>query len=227
MSGSTPPWMSKWAHDLREPLSPMQSALYLLRHGDSQGAERDDLFDLIDRQIRRLVSMIDEVNDWVRADQGRLLHIRGPVELMLIIEGSLNAAGPGMLPVEYRDGVESARVNGDAPRLAGLFSTIFWLMSSPAVDGAETAEARAIVSLDRQTGSVHVEGKLSRALGIRGSLANLFAEPQPAAMGDGMGLRALIAMAIARGHGGEIVLREEGPDVVLHLTLPLLDEQAA
>lgn len=232
MSGTTPAWMGKWAHDLREPLSPMQSALYLLRYGESEGAERDELFDLIDRQIRRLVSMIDEVNDWVRADQGRLLHIRGPVELQLLIEGCLSAAGASAVDigVEYRDGADRARINGDASRLASLFSTMLWLMSSPSPDvGAKAgvAPARAVVSLDREAGSILFEGPLLRASGIRGSIANLFAEPQPASMGDGLGLRAVIALAIAQGHGGELVLLEDASDTpMLRLSLPLLDEEA-
>jgi signal transduction histidine kinase len=216
--------MGKWAHDLREPLSPIQSALYLLRHGASEGAERDDLFELIDRQIRRLVSMIDEVNDWVRADQGRLLHIRGPVDLMLIIEGTLSVAGGGGIQIEYGEGAEHARVQGDAPRLASLFSTMFWLMSSPAVDGSRR-DATATVSVDRAGGVIHLEGALSPALADDGSLDTLFAQPRPASLGDGMGLRALIALAIARGHGGDLAIRDDGPSGQrLHLTLPLHDE---
>ncbi len=227
MSNSTPAWMGKWAHDLREPLSPIQSALYLLRHGGAEGAERDELFELIDRQIRRLVSMIDEVNDWVRADQGRLLHIRGPVDLMLIIEGTLSVAGSNGIQIEYGEGAEHARVQGDAPRLASLFSTMFWLMSSPAADGSRQ-DALATVSVDRAEGVVHLEGALSPAVGVHGPVETLFDQPQPASLGDGMGLRALIAMAIARGHGGDLGIRDHGPsDQRLHLTLPLHDESTS
>ncbi|MFC3816268.1 sensor histidine kinase [Lysobacter sp. GCM10012299] len=227
MSQTTPAWMGKWAHDLREPLSPIQSALYLLRHGGGEGAERDDLFDLIDRQIRRLVSMIDEVNDWVRADQGRLLHIRGPVDLMLIIEGTLSVAGSGGIQVEYAPGAEQARVQGDAPRLASLFSTVFWLMSSPDVDGG-SGNARATVSVDRDAGVVRLEGALGPASTVHGPVETLFAQPHPASLGDGMGLRALIALAIARGHGGDLVILDQGPsDPRIQLTLPLHDEGSA
>ena len=49
MTGSSPSWMSKWAHDLRGPLAPIQSALFLLRHGGNDVNERDELFELIDR----------------------------------------------------------------------------------------------------------------------------------------------------------------------------------
>lgn len=218
MTGHSPSWMSKWAHDLRGPLSPIQSALFLLRHGGVEGAERDELFDLIDRQMRRLTGMIDEIGDWVRADQGRLLTRSGTVDLAQMIEAS-RGFGATAVDVEYVGDAEAACVLGDASRIASLVSTFFWLVSAPAEDtDASGRRNAATVEADEQ--NVRMSGALNPAMLGGGAVETLFTQPQPAPLGDGLGLRLLIASAIARGHGGELDTQpraDGGVDVVLRL----------
>ncbi|HEY0504136.1 MAG TPA: histidine kinase dimerization/phospho-acceptor domain-containing protein [Lysobacter sp.] len=218
MTGNSPPWMGKWAHDLRGPLSPIQSALFLLRHGGVEGAERDELFDLIDRQMRRLTGMIDEIGDWVRADQGRLLTRRGSIDLVQMIEAS-RGLGATAVEVEYAGEADGACVLGDASRMANLLSTFFWLIAVPAEE-ADATGRRNVATVEADAADVRMSGPLNPAM-LAGSTADaLFAEPQPAPLGDGLGLRLLIASAIAQGHGGELGTRPRaggGTDVVLRL----------
>lgn len=215
MSGNSPAWMSKWAHDLRGPLAPIQSALFLLRHGSAEGGERDELFDLVDRQIRRLTGMIDEIGDWVRADQGRLLTRRGPIDLALLIEAS-RGIGAAAVDVRYIDGADNVSLEGDASRLASLLTTFFWLVSTSPEEAATPSAATVQVA----DGRVRLRGRLNPAVLAGSSVDNLFSEPQPAPMGDGLGLRLLIAHAVATGHGGELRVQsrdDDGADVELHL----------
>ena len=218
MNGSSPHWMSKWAHDLRGPLAPIQSALFLLRHGSAPSAEQDELFDLVDRQIRRLTGMIDEIGDWVRADQGRLLTRSGPIELALLIEAS-RGLGANAVDVRYEGDAENACLEGDASRLANLLSTFFWLVSTPQEAGVANAVAGSVaIGLDE--GWVRLSGPLSAAVCATGNVETLFTEPQSAPASDGLGLRLLIASAIAKGHGGELGTRQGvdgGVEVVLRL----------
>lgn len=218
MTGNSPAWMSKWAHDLRGPLAPIQSALFLLRHGSTEDGQRDELFDLVDRQIRRLTGMIDEIGDWVHADQGRLLTRRGPIGLALLIEAS-RGIGAAAVEVRYADGSDEVDLEGDASRLASLLTTFFWLVSTPPDEGA--APNVATVQVDGT--DVRLSGRLNPAVLAGSTVENLFEEPQPAPLGEGLGLRLLIAGAVASGHGGELrtQARDDGTtDVVL--SLPVL-----
>lgn len=218
MTGNSPSWMSKWAHDLRGPLSPIQSALFLLRHGGVEGAERDELFDLIDRQMRRMTGMIDEIGDWVRADQGRLLTRRGSIDLAQMIEAS-RGFGAGAVAVEYLGDADTACVLGDASRMASLLSTFFWLIATPAEEPDGNAR-RNIATVQADENGVRLSGAINPAMLAGGAVEALFAEPQPAPLGDGLGLRLLIAAAIAQGHGGELGTLQRGDggfDVVLLL----------
>lgn len=217
-TGSSPAWMGKWAHDLRGPLAPIQSALFLLRHSGSDVNERDELFELIDRQMRRLTGMIDEIGDWVRADQGRLLTRSGPIDLALIVEAS-RGLGADAVEVRYDADAETACIEGDASRLANLLSTFFWLISTPRDSGGANGSPGA-ASIEVRDGSVHLVGPLSPAIRASADIETLFTQPQVAPAGDGLGLRLLIASAIAKGHGGELGTRstQDGAvDVVLRL----------
>lgn len=219
MTGNSPPWMAKWSHDLRGPLSPIQSALFLLRHGGVQGTERDELFELIDRQIRRLSGMIDEIGDWVRADQGRLLSRSGPIDLAQMVEAS-RGLGAAAVPVRYLGGADEACVEGDASRLANLLSTFFWLIA--ARNGTEHPGSGDGATIEAVDGWVELSGVINPAVLGGGDVESLFTQPQPAPMGDGLGLRLLIAHAIASGHGGQLQARAgEGGSTRVELRLPL------
>ena len=220
MNGSSPHWMSKWAHDLRGPLAPIQSALFLLRHSGNDVNERDELFELIDRQMRRLTGMIDEIGDWVRADQGRLLTRSGPIDLALIVEAS-RGLGANAVEVRYDNDAENACLEGDASRLANLLSTFFWLVSTPRENAAANG-APGSADVRVRDGAVHLTGPLSPAIHSGSDIETLFTQPQVAPAGDGLGLRLLIASAIAKGHGGELATRSTGDGVVeVVLRLPV------
>jgi len=219
-SGNSPTWMGKWAHDLRGPLAPIQSALFLLRHSGSDANERDELFELIDRQMRRLTGMIDEIGDWVRADQGRLLTRSGPIDLALIVEAS-RGLGANAVDVRYEGDAENACLEGDASRLANLLSTFFWLVCVPHDNGGANGN-RGTADIAVRDGLVHLTGPLSPAIRAGSDIETLFTQPQVAPAGDGLGLRLLIASAIAKGHGGELGTRPgEGDAVEVVLRLPM------
>jgi CheY-like chemotaxis protein/nitrogen-specific signal transduction histidine kinase len=69
-------FLSVLAHDLRNPLVPMQNAVELLRMPDTNAAQRQRAIHIIDAQVRNLGRLLDELLDVSRI-------IRGKVELQL------------------------------------------------------------------------------------------------------------------------------------------------
>ena len=168
--------------------------------------------------MRRLTGMIDEIGDWVRADQGRLLTLRGSIDLAQMVEAS-RGLGATAVAVEYEGDADTACVLGDASRLANLLSTFFWLVAAPAEDADATGRRNA-ATVHADEDSVRLVGALNPAMLAGGAVETLFTQPQPAPLGDGLGLRLLIASAIAQGHGGELSTQPHaggGYDVVLRL----------
>lgn len=198
-------FLGRLAHDLRGPLSPLQTAAYLLRRDDLNPQRRTELLDIIDRQASRLGSMLQEVSDWMRARQGALVGRREPLNVSMLIEqacAQLAAAGGSIEVPETLDQVE---VMGDTQHLVQMVGTLLGYMQGRAGDDG----VRVIAAL----GGDRVEIFIERCTAVCASphepsleqaFAMLFTAPEPAPFDDGLGLRLLIARAIAEVHGGRL-----------------------
>ena len=209
-----PPLPDRLAHDLRGPLAPLQTAVYLLRTGQLDDARRDELHDLLDRQARRLGGMIDELDDWLRAGQDRLLGTTTRVEPVQLLEVAMTGAGcTGGEPADIDDDSLLAAVVGDQRRLVQVLRTL--LDHARAQAGGAMPRVRV-----RSDGSRLVLDVLATA-GPAGNVETLLAQPLPHPDEDSLGLRLLVARAIAQSHGGALDAADEEGCLRLRCTLPL------
>ena len=212
-------WLERLAHDLRGPLTPIQSAIYLLRRGPDNPAEHEQLLEIVDRQMQRMAGMIDEIADWVRADQGRLLDRTERVDIRLAIDACLAILPSASWPrIAYDGGGDGIEVNGDARRLAELMKTLFLIGGSQAV--ASHVRVRTVAAGDGSRWA-HVERRLPAGAIALEVLPVLFKNPEPDPE-EGLGLRPLIADAIARAHGGELDAYGDLGAITLALRLPMM-----
>ena len=137
-------WLERLAHDLRGPLSPVQTAVFLLRDERTGAEDRAELLDVIDRQTKRLGRMIDEVSDFVRADKGRLLVRQEAVDLDLLLED----IGPRLrdLPPEitFDPDARNLVLHGDVVRLGQLMRAVLGFQVSQADAGTPRATVRRL-----------------------------------------------------------------------------------
>src|SRR5437764_1375307 len=68
------------AHELRNPLAPIVSSLYMLRRHGEPGGEAASARDTIDRQVRHLTRLVDDLLDVARITRGKVTLRRQPVE---------------------------------------------------------------------------------------------------------------------------------------------------
>lgn len=206
--------LHRLAHDLRGPLSPLQTAVYLLRSGQLDDARRDELHDLLDRQVRRMAGMIDELDDWLRAAQDRLIGSTGRIEPVQLLEMAMTATGcVGGEPADIDDEALLASVTGDQRRIVQMLRILL-----------EYARSRAGGAVPRVR--VRCEGPwlvldIVAAGGEAGEPATLLAGPVADAGEDSLGLRLLVAEAIARSHDGSLEAGEQEGHLRLRCRLPL------
>lgn len=202
------------AHDLRGPLAPLQTAVYLLRTGQLDDARREELHELLDRQARRLGAMIDELEDWLRIGQDRLLGTTGRVEPVQLLEIAITSAGcAGGEPPDVDDASLLASVVGDQRRLTQLLRTL--LDHARASGGGAAPHVRVRCDGSRLVLDVVATG------GDAGKVEALLAQPLPDPGDDSLGLRLLVAKAIAHAHGGSLEAADEDGRLRLRCTLPL------
>lgn len=205
--------LERLAHDLRGPLSPLQTAAYLLRRDDVDPQRQKELLEIIDRQTSRLSGMVQEVSDWMRARKARLVGTKEPLGVPMLVE--LVCATRPAVSVDLPESLDEANVLGDAQRLTQMLGTLLdW---AQALDPQGTITFRAwrdgeVLSLCFE--APPVEGGMVQ-------LDGLFRMPQAVPFDEGLGMRLLIAREIATAHGGEITGEggAEGTTVVVRLPL--------
>lgn len=79
-------WLGDVGHALRSPLSPIRTAAQLLRNPRIPDEQRSNLLEIVERQIRELMSRIDELADLVRIQRGALNAERRPCDLSMLLD---------------------------------------------------------------------------------------------------------------------------------------------
>lgn len=209
-----PPRLDRLAHDLRGPLMPLQTAAYLLRCGQFDQERQQELLALIERQTKRLAGMIDEIADWSHAVERTLLVSREPCMPALLLDDAVDGApfAHDARPtiVDESDG---AQVDGDPGRLTQLLRTLLEYATGP-------RPARVRMHVERGGFWIDVFG--ADASLDAAQVATLLEQPMPEPFDEGLGLRLVIARAIAEAHAGELDANmAEGGGLRLTCRLPL------
>ena len=215
------------AHDLRNPLAPIRTAVQLLRMLQGDPGRTKDMLDLIDRQVGHLVRLIDRLTDYGELQEGVDGDAEERVDLALAIDQAvgncsavIGSAGH-TLSLSLPD--REVRVLGEPRRLEQALTCV--------IENAakfQPAGGTVEVSLRREEdeGVVRVR---DRGFGM--SHATLESLYQPFTRGtvpsphvpNGLGLGLTLAHAVVERHGGSIEARSagEGQGSEFTLRLPL------
>jgi signal transduction histidine kinase/ActR/RegA family two-component response regulator len=120
-------FLAMLAHELRNPLAPITNALAIL-----QAAPLDSglgkLRDIIERQLRQLVRLVDDLLDVSRITTGKLVLRREVVDLVEVVQGAAETARPLLEARNHRLCLNlpphPVSVNADGLRLAQVISNL-------------------------------------------------------------------------------------------------------
>ncbi|MGC4061051.1 MAG: ATP-binding protein [Aquabacterium sp.] len=122
-------FLATLAHELRNPLAPISNATEILRRiGNDDPALRLRALDIMSRQLRQMVRLIDDLLDVSRITTGKLLLHPEQVDLVNVLQSAIEIATPllekhgHVLQVTGMD--EPVHVHGDATRLAQVFANL-------------------------------------------------------------------------------------------------------
>jgi CheY-like chemotaxis protein len=202
------------AHELRNPLAPISSALELIerRADDPQVTAR--AHEIIGRQVRQLTRLVDDLLDAAHMSRGTLEIRREPVEVGAALATAIETARPLIEARQHRLEVAHCRaalcVDGDASRLAQVFANLL-------NNSAKYTEPGGVISVscDRIGASARVRVR-DTGIGIAPEVLprvfELFtqAEPRSRHSMGGLGVGLALARQLVELHGGSIVARSEG-----------------
>jgi PAS domain S-box-containing protein len=121
-------FLATLAHELRNPLSPISNALQLWQSVEQNPAEMERLRGLMERQVRQMTRLIDDLMDVSRITRGKIHLRRQSVDLATLVAGAVEAVRP-MIDAHHHQLVvdlpaEPIWVDGDVARLTQVFANI-------------------------------------------------------------------------------------------------------
>ena len=116
------------AHELRNPLAPLNNALELLRQPDIEPPALDRVRDVMDRQTQNMSRMVDDLLDISRITLGRVDLRKEPVNLLAVVERAMEAVRVNLQEREQElvlsAPAEPVIIEADALRLQQVLSNL-------------------------------------------------------------------------------------------------------
>ena len=119
-------FLAMLGHELRNPLAPILTALQLMRLRGAAPEDRERT--IIERQVRHLVSLVDDLLDVSRITRGKVDLAKAPVEIADVVSRAFEMVSPVLEQRQHHVDVGVPRqglvVFGDADRLAQVVSNL-------------------------------------------------------------------------------------------------------
>ena len=136
-------FLAMLGHELRNPLSPITTALQLLRLKGQSGREHE----IIERQVRNLVRLVDDLLDVSRLTAGKIALRKEAIEIADVAARAIEMVSPMLeskrqvLSVEIP--TQGLIVDADPPRLAQVFANLLTNAAKYSDDGTASRSTPA------------------------------------------------------------------------------------
>ncbi len=207
-------FLATLAHELRNPLAPLRNAVEILRMARADPAAGDKALSMMDRQLRQMVRLVDDLLDVSRITTGKLTLRRDVVNLQVVVRDAVETARPFVesrghaLEIEVPEG--PLFVEGDATRLAQVVSN---LLHNAAKYTEPPGRVRLALASDGGEGVIRVT---DNGIGIdRQALRSIFdmfvqVDRSLERTQAGLGVGLTLAKRLVTLHGGTIEASSEG-----------------
>lgn len=226
-------FLAMLAHELRNPLTPIRTALELIHKGLGDQRRREWALEVIDRQLVQLTRLIDDLLEIGRIANGEITLHREPTSLRAVISQALETARPligaARHVLEVNLPLQEIRLHADRSRLAQAISNLL-------ANAAKFTPPGGVIAITALRGNGAVE------LRIKDSGRGMEAELIPHVFDmfvqgatdlsrreGGLGVGLSIVRRIIELHGGTVSAVSEGKNKGSEfvLTLPFAEDVPA
>ena len=207
-------FLATLAHELRNPLAPIRNAVHLLMTVGSADSQVRTARDIIDRQVRHMVRLVDDLMDVSRITLGQVSLRYERTRLRDILTDAIDTAHPGIEAGNHELVVqlppETLLVDGDMTRLSQVFQN---LLNNAA---KYTPRGGHITLRAERTGSQAKVSVLDTGIGIaKEAQVRVFDLFTRIHSGDpiessGLGIGLALAKQLVELHNGHIEVRSDG-----------------
>jgi len=217
-------FLATLAHELRNPLAPLSTALSLLQRKSFSAEEARPHYQMMERQVQHMVRLIDDLMEVSRITRGKIELKLEVLALERVVADAVELSRPQLTAARHRLELilpgESLSVRGDRVRLTQIFSNLLNNAAKYTPAGGNVA-----VVIDRADGFARIcvrDDGIGIPDDMLAAVFDMFVQVDDAARvaqgGLGIGLTlvkslvelhggAVGAYSAGSGHGAEVVVR--------------------
>jgi signal transduction histidine kinase len=220
-------FLATLAHELRNPLAPLNTALALLRRADLPEEEVHSHYDMMGRQVEHMVRLIDDLMEVSRITRGRIALRLEPLSLRAVLSEAIELARPQMSAADHRFELRMEPgdwpLMGDGVRLNQVFAN---LLNNAAKYTPRGGVIRVDVERHGESACVHVA---DNGVGVPEEMLprifDMFVQVNSAsrAAQGGLGIGLTLVRSLVEMHGGRVSAKSggEGRGTEMIVELPL------
>ena len=221
-------FLAMLAHELRNPLAPMRSAVEILRNVPTPSAVADQALAILDRQLGFVVRLVDDLLDVSRINTGKITLQRSELDLCAVVQKAVQSSQPLFEARRQRlsfepDSGGALPLDGDATRLEQVFANLLHNAAKftpplGAVDISIQRQGDQAVVHVRDSGIGISSDLLPRVFDLFVQADRGFDRPH-----DGLGIGLNLVKQLVELHGGRVEAFSaglgQGSDFVVRLPL--------
>jgi signal transduction histidine kinase len=226
-------FLAMLAHELRNPLAPIRTAVQLLQLKELPEVQGTRAREVIERQVEHLVCLIDDLLDVSRITRGMITLQREPLLVATVVARAVETVRPAIdarrhqLTLDLSD--DELTIDGDKTRLVQIVANVLHNAAKFMEPGGQIA-----LTVTREGGEAVLRVK-DRGLGIpQSALSRIFelftqVHDTPGSSHGGLGIGLALVRRLVEMHGGTVAAASEGLGAGTEVTirLPLSAAQPA
>jgi PAS domain S-box-containing protein len=208
-------FLATLAHELRNPLAPIQNAVHILRHHGPSDPALQWSRDVIDRQVRQMSRLVDDLLDLSRITTGKLDLRTARITMAEVLHAAVETSRP-LIEASGHELITNAptepmELDGDLTRLAQVVANLLNNAAKYTEHGgriwlsAERQGSDAVISV-RDSGIGIPVDMLPHIFDMFAQGAHAFNRCQ-----GGLGIGLTLVKRLVEMHGGSITARSDGP----------------
>jgi signal transduction histidine kinase len=220
-------FLAMLAHELRNPLAPISTAAHLLKAASGDPAKVQRSADIIERQVRHMTELVDDLLDVSRVTRGLVELNRQPVEMKAVLADAIEQVRPLIeargheLTMRMPSG--DVHVMGDRPRLVQVVSN---LLNNAAKYTPPDGALAVTMAVDRDVQIRVADNGTGIERELLPHVFDLFTQGArtPDRAQGGLGLGLALVKSLVELHAGRVSAESAGRDqgATFTVTLPLL-----
>ncbi|WP_443750008.1 response regulator [Asticcacaulis solisilvae] len=225
-------FLATLAHELRNPLAPLSNSLSLLSSGKAPPRVRDEALGLMDRQVKQMVRLVDDLMDVARITRGKIVLKKQRLELSDVLGAAVEISHPLIeqfghaLVTDFPS--QPVWFDADMTRLAQIFSN---LLNNAAKYSEPGKEIRFTAEVENGFATVRVRDQgIGMAPETMARIFDMFAQADQSLERSygGLGVGLTLVKALVEMHGGAISARSDGmgKGSEFAVRLPLVEDTA-